>query len=62
MKNMYTPNEIKQLLAVCVSTYYNLNGFMPDQEELCREIGYEHGPTIQTLLEKHYMSRLAAEI
>ena len=62
MKKMYTLTELKQLLAVCVSTFYNLNGFMPDQDELCREIGYEHGPTIQTLLESNYMSRMVPEI
>lgn len=51
MKKMYTLTELKQLLAVCISTYYNLNGIMPDHEELCREIGSEHGPMIQTILE-----------
>ena len=50
MKKSYSVNELKQLIAVCVSTFYNLNGFLPDAQELCRQIGSEYARSIHCLL------------
>ena len=33
------PNELRQLIALCVSTYYNLYGENPSIQELCKELG-----------------------
>lgn len=50
MKKEYNNRELEQLLAVCTSTFYNLNGFLPDMEELCRQIGNEYRNAIGRLL------------
>jgi hypothetical protein len=50
MDKKYTMKELKQLLAVCSATFYNLNGFLPDTEELCRQIGIEYRPAIYRIL------------
>ena len=33
------PKELRQLIALCTSTYYNLYGEMPGFQELARELG-----------------------
>lgn len=50
MRTTYNTRELEQLLAVCTSTFYNLNGFLPDVEELCRQIGSEYSAAIRRLL------------
>lgn len=50
MDKKYTMKELKQLLAVCTATFYNLNGCLPDTEELCRQIGTEYRPAIYRIL------------
>lgn len=47
----YDSRELKQLLAVCTSTFYNMYGFLPDIDELCRQIGSEYSAAIHRLLE-----------
>lgn len=33
------PKELRQLIALCMSTYYNLYGEMPSFQELAHELG-----------------------
>ncbi len=35
----FISKELRQLIALCVSTYYNLYGEMPSIQELSRELG-----------------------
>jgi hypothetical protein len=49
MNTSYNMKELEQLLAVCTSTFYNMNGFEPDAEELCRQIGGEYSAAIYSL-------------
>jgi hypothetical protein len=50
MSKKYSMKELEQLMAVCTSTFFNLNGSLPDAEELCREIGNEYRSNIYNLL------------
>jgi hypothetical protein len=50
MDKKYNMKELERLLAVCSATFYNLNGFLPDTEELCRQIGTEYRPAIYRIL------------
>lgn len=47
IKERYDYKELKQILAVCSTTFYNLNGFLPDLEELCRQVGAEYRTAIR---------------
>ncbi len=48
----YDSRELEQLLALCTSTFYNMYGFLPDIDELCRQIGSEYSASIYRLLER----------
>ena len=52
MKKRYDSRELEQLLALCTSTFYNMYGFLPDIDELCRQIGSEYSASIYRLLER----------
>lgn len=45
-KNTSKLNELRQRMEVAVSTYFRLNGSMPDTRELYKELGSEYAPVI----------------
>ena len=40
-------NDQELKIAVCISTYYALNGTEPSFDELCEELGFEYFPALQ---------------
>ena len=45
-KNTERLNELRQRMEVAVSTYFRLNGSMPDIRELYEELGSEYAPVL----------------
>ena len=48
-----TKSEMDLKIAVCVSTLFNLNGYLPDMEELSEALGAEYSVGLGDWMSRH---------